>query len=613
MKKFMLFVMLYSTAQAEIFDVSIPENDTASYNYADFRIWINDSTDTLKGIYWFMHHNNGDSRNIVDDSLYQNLVNGQDFALLGAHIFNMHMHTGIGDAVIAAMDSFAVLSGHSELSFIPFFINGYSWGGQFAYHFTRWVPDRVLGLITQKGGYHDTTDAGSAIEVPSLMIVGEEDLDYRIENLTEIFLDHRPLGAKWTLAMEPGEGHTQVTDHAFLNTFFNTVTDLRLNNGVNVFEPITLNTIPDSIGWLGDQGTYRIGSWHCYDGVFDSSSWFPSKIIGEHWQDFVTDLPTDTSACAPVLDSSYVYFTIGIHGMDSTSNYTITTNEHTLIDQCRSQLELSEDERNLHINGYLAYDDGGFNQPWSWHILPNEWELAEMSIGTCNGVPEDVESDLDYWINTVGQLCNWGSFIKEEIATDQDTLLELTGFELYPHDSFVEAFWCWIDNEDLEYYLLERSTDEEFIDNVEEIHLMINWYEDHDIEFDTEYFYRVSYYAGEWSEYSDTLSITLEWMDLMNHDLSPSNLSLHQNYPNPFNPTTQIKYDLPEDSYVNITIFDMLGNVVSNLVNQRESAGYKTIRWRATNDQGQSLPAGVYFYMIEAQGFTMVKKMILLK
>ena len=177
MRESLLFLILCSAAQGEVFDVSIPENDTATYNYADFRIWVNDSTDTLKGIYWFMHHNNGDSRDIVNDSSYQNLVNGQDFALLGAHIYNMHMNTGIGDAVIAAMDSFAVLSEHPELSFIPFFINGYSWGGQFGYHFAKWIPDRVLGLITQKGGYHDTTDAGSAIEIPSLMIVGEEDFD----------------------------------------------------------------------------------------------------------------------------------------------------------------------------------------------------------------------------------------------------------------------------------------------------------------------------------------------------------------------------------------------------------------------------------------------------
>ena len=69
---------------------------------------------------------------------------------------------------------------------------------------------------------------------------------------------------------------------------------------------------------------------------------------------------------------------------------------------------LPEDERMLHINGYLDYGDAGFNEPWSWHIIPNNWALAEMSIGVCNGAPEDVENDLDYWINTVGQLCNWG-------------------------------------------------------------------------------------------------------------------------------------------------------------------------------------------------------------
>ena len=176
MKLFYFSILFFTILEADIFDVSIPENDTASYNYADFRIWINDSTDTLKGIYWFMHPNNGDSRNIVDDSIYQSLAVGQNFALMGAHIFNMHMSSGIGDAVIAAMDSFAVLSQHSEISYIPFFINGYSWGGQFGYHFTKWIPERVIGFITQKGGYHDTTNAGGAIEVPALMFIGENDL-----------------------------------------------------------------------------------------------------------------------------------------------------------------------------------------------------------------------------------------------------------------------------------------------------------------------------------------------------------------------------------------------------------------------------------------------------
>lgn len=321
MQRFSPILLLFSLLSSQIYDVSIPENDTASYNYADFRIWINDSTDTLRGIYWFMHPNNGDSRNIVTDSAYQSLVNGQDFALMGAHIFNMHMETGIGDAVIAAMDSFAVLSQHDEISFIPFFINGYSWGGQFGYHFTKWIPERMLGFITQKGGYHDTTDAGDAIEVPGLMFVAENDLPYRIENLTGIFLDHRPLGAKWALAMEQDVGHTQITDQNFLNSFFNTVTDLRLPQPLDVFQPVTLITLSDTIGWLGNQDTWIIGDWDCYDGIVDSSSWFLTREEGELWQNFVSEgIATDTSACEPVLDSNLVIFLVGIHGAGEESN-----------------------------------------------------------------------------------------------------------------------------------------------------------------------------------------------------------------------------------------------------------------------------------------------------
>ena len=421
MQRFSPILLLFSLLSSQIYDVSIPENDTASYNYADFRIWINDSTDTLRGIYWFMHPNNGDSRNIVTDSAYQSLVNGQDFALMGAHIFNMHMETGIGDAVIAAMDSFAVLSQHDEISFIPFFINGYSWGGQFGYHFTKWIPERMLGFITQKGGYHDTTDAGDAIEVPGLMFVAENDLPYRIENLTGIFLDHRPLGAKWALAMEQDAGHTQITDQNFLNSFFNTVTDLRLPQPLDVFQPVTLITLSDTIGWLGNQDTWIIGDWDCYDGIVDSSSWFLAREEGELWQNFVSEgTATDTSTCEPVLDSNLVIFSVGIHGAGEESNYVVATDNDALIDQCRAQLELPEAERMLHINGFLDYGDGGFNQPWGWHIIPNEWVLAEMSIGICNAYPENVENDLDYWINTVGQLCNWSSFIKEEISGDPE-------------------------------------------------------------------------------------------------------------------------------------------------------------------------------------------------
>tara|TARA_B110000014_G_scaffold264402_1_gene265677 strand:- start:6402 stop:8234 length:1833 start_codon:yes stop_codon:yes gene_type:complete len=606
--KRLLFMLLFTGfVYSEIYDISIPENDTASYTYADFRIWVNDSTDTLRGIYWFMHPNNGDSRNIVTDSAYQTLVNGKDFALMGAHIFNMNMDTGIGDAVIAAMDSLAIMTQHEEFNHLPFFINGYSWGGQFGYHFTKWIPERVIGFITQKGGYHDTSDAGDAIEVPGLMFVGENDQPYRIDNLTGIFLDHRPLGAKWILAMEQGAGHTLVTDD-ILDSFFNTVADHRLEENVNVFEPITLVTFPDSLGWLGDQNTWIIGSWECFNGEYDSSSWFPSRSVGEQWQNFVSeDWASDTSICDPVFDSSYVFFTVGIHEQDDQSNFTIATNNEDLINQSRSQLDLPEDERLLHINGYLNYESGGFNEPWNWHIIPNEWALAEMSIGVCNGNPEDVEADLDYWINTVGQLCNWGSFIKDEVGF---TLTPISGFELTSQGSYIELTWDPISNGNFEYYNIERSTDIEFSENVLSHYLVYNSFEDNELEYDTEYFYRISYYAEQWSEYSDTLSATLEWMNAKDSLQPPSNYTLYQNYPNPFNPVTTIPFSIPSDfdQQVLIRIYDIKGTIIYTLADQKFETGYHSIQWIPS-----SLSNGVYFVELIVNSERQVKKLILLK
>jgi hypothetical protein len=86
-----------------------------------------------------------------------------------------------------------------------------------------------------------------------------------------------------------------------------------------------------------------------------------------------------------------------------------------------------------------------------------------------------------------------------------------------------------------------------------------------------------------------------------------------KNYPNPFNPSTTLRYDLPEDAIVNITIYDIMGKRVSNLVSSRQSAGYKSVQWNATNSAGQPVSAGLYLYTIEAGEFRQTKKMVLLK
>ena len=102
-------------------------------------------------------------------------------------------------------------------------------------------------------------------------------------------------------------------------------------------------------------------------------------------------------------------------------------------------------------------------------------------------------------------------------------------------------------------------------------------------------------------------------LDISNAINNPEQFRLNQNYPNPFNPTTSLAYDLPEDAMVNITIYDMMGRMVTNLVSSQQNAGYKSIQWDATNNAGQPVSAGVYLYSIEAGEFRQTKKMVLLK
>jgi hypothetical protein len=171
---------------------------------------------------------------------------------------------------------------------------------------------------------------------------------------------------------------------------------------MNVFQPVTLNTLSDSMGWLGDQSTWTIGAWDCYDGMVNSSSWFPTREVGELWQNFVSEGSIiDTSAC------------------DSTT----------------------------------------------------------------------VETDFKI----------------------------------------------------------------------------------------------------------------------------PEKFLLHPPYPNPFNPSTTLRYDLPEQTTVNIIIYDMLGRRVKTVVKTNQEAGFKSVIWDGTNNQGKPVSAGVYFYQIQAGDFVLTKKMVLLK
>jgi len=92
----------------------------------------------------------------------------------------------------------------------------------------------------------------------------------------------------------------------------------------------------------------------------------------------------------------------------------------------------------------------------------------------------------------------------------------------------------------------------------------------------------------------------------------PIEFTLHQNHPNPFNPITLIKYDLPNNGFVNIAVYDMMGRLVKTLLSGSKPAGYNQVLWHATNDNNEPVSAGVYIYVVQFGNSIDTKKMILL-
>ncbi|MEJ2196259.1 MAG: aryl-sulfate sulfotransferase [Ignavibacteriaceae bacterium] len=86
-----------------------------------------------------------------------------------------------------------------------------------------------------------------------------------------------------------------------------------------------------------------------------------------------------------------------------------------------------------------------------------------------------------------------------------------------------------------------------------------------------------------------------------------------QNYPNPFNPSTTIKYQIPEISFVTIKVYDILGREVAALVNEEKPSGRYEVQFNSHSVEGRNLTSGIYFYQLKAGQFSETKKMILLK
>lgn len=117
----------------------------------------------------------------------------------------------------------------------------------------------------------------------------------------------------------------------------------------------------------------------------------------------------------------------------------------------------------------------------------------------------------------------------------------------------------------------------------------------------------LSYDAASLNDFATIKYSQLVGIQPVNNEI-PQSYSLSQNYPNPFNPVTKIKFQIANQSYTRLVVYDMLGRVVETLVNENLNAGNYEVDYNALKHS-----SGIYFYRIEAEEFTETKKMILIK
>jgi hypothetical protein len=211
-----------------------------------------------------------------------------------------------------------------------------------------------------------------------------------------------------------------------------------------------------------------------------------------------------------------------------------------------------------------------------------------------------IQPGWDWW----WAIDNFGIYFTDPVP------VELTSFTASVNESDVTLNWATATEINNMGFEVQRSNggeyvDVEFVDGFGTTSEIQNYtFTDKNLEIGS-YSYRLKQvdFDGT-SEYSEIVEADV---------IAPEVFALEQNYPNPFNPSTKIKFSLAADSKVSLTVFDVLGQEVANLISGNLAAGSHEINFNASN-----INSGVYFYRIDATAvdgtnFTSVKKMILTK
>jgi len=311
--------------------------------------------------------------------------------------------------------------------------------------------------------------------------------------------------------------------------------------------------------------------------------------------------------------------------------------DHTLANEPSDALLGSSLAKGNGIDGYLACPDYDFFNPdtssecalwhwahdlritnqlpvalWAWELFVSRFpdsELAQRAlIKRANFSPDSEWSELATYLTGVLE----NSEYSDELRVKALELLAGINVKML---QYTDAYECAVE-------LLEQST----CDDQEKVALycLIDLSQNEGLGKSA---IAANYYSQLAQKYPGD-DITMQAAELLGEDvdwstfsigdenleiLAPEKYALYNAYPNPFNPTTTIRYDLPKETQVHLTVYDITGRLVTTLVSRNQVGGSYEVQWNGIDANGNSLPSGLYLYRLQAGSFVANEKMLLLK
>lgn len=248
------------------------------------------------------------------------------------------------------------------------------------------------------------------------------------------------------------------------------------------------------------------------------------------------------------------------------------------------------------------YIDTDFNYIGDGSEITNTFtEFTTSILGNGNSIDIKIEFNLNSGDEDI-------ALDNIRIGSDQIPLpVELTTFSASIFEESVELIWETVTEINNYGFEIERKIKEGEWNKLDFVNGHGNsnspkYYSflDNSIEGSGNYYYRLK---------QIDIDGTYEYSEIVEANLGvPNKFELNQNFPNPFNPTTSIQFNLPQESDAKLSVFNVLGEEVVELINNKISAGYHSIQF-----DGAELNSGIYFYKLESKDFTQIRKMMLIK